>query len=330
VCLLPGGGNGGEKIGVASATKIAVHLKSRRRLFASLYSEAESIFLSLHQAADRIAFKFKVTALKNLDDFRVIGYPRLFNDQGHCLIERQGLAILAVGSHGIQAVHSGQDTCADGNLFSLESIWIAFTVPLLMMRAHDGSHGIGKSHAFEDICADSRVNLHLLEFFRSETPRFVDDVIGNRQFADVVQQRRGPNSIHVLLAEREFLSDLDGIGSHAMQMLVRGVILGVNCQRKALDGAQMEGAHLFHMASLSLHLLLFNLKALLLILQPAQVKAIRPVDDIHDRHDKKGILPTDIPVAEVNDADQGSPGQVIRQSPEISLLPDLAHRAVSA
>jgi hypothetical protein len=88
------------------------------------------------------------------------------------------------------------------------------------------------------------MDFHLLELFRREPAGLVDDVIRHRQLADVVQQGRGAKSIHVLLVQFQFLGYLHGIGAHAVQVLVGGVILGVDGQGQRLDGAQVERADL--------------------------------------------------------------------------------------
>jgi len=50
------------------------------------------------------------------------------------------------------------------------------------------------------------MDFHLLELFRREPAGLVDDVVRNRQLADVVEQGRGAQSIHVLLVQFHFLA----------------------------------------------------------------------------------------------------------------------------
>ena len=110
-----------------------------------------------------------------------------------------------------------------------------------------------------------------------------------------------------------------------MQMLMRGVILGVDGQGQSLDGAQVERTDLFHMKLLGYYLLRFDLDTLLLLLQTAQVQLIGPVDHVHDGHDQERVLPAHIAVAEVHGAHQSSAGQVVWKPPEVCFLPDVAH-----
>ena len=53
---------------------------------------------------------------------------------------------------------------------------------------------------------------------------------------------------------------------------MRCVVLGIDGQGKAFDGAQVERAYLFHMALFGGHLQFFDFNALFLLLQPAQVE----------------------------------------------------------
>src|SRR5665213_4114186 len=112
-----------------------------------------------------------------------------------------------------------------------------------------------------------------------------------------------------------------------MQMFMGGVVLGVNRERQAFNGAQMQRTYLLHMQLFCDHLQLFNLDTFLLILKPAKVETVRAVDHVHDRHDHERTLPTDETIEEADGAYEGSAGQIIGQGPEISLRPQAAQWA---
>ena len=151
---------------------------------------------------------------------------------------------------------AAENARADRNLFALEPVRIAGAVPLFVMAAHDRRHRIGELHALQNLGAHHRVDLHLLELFRRQAPGLGDDVLGHRQLADVVQQRRGSQGFQVVRSQVQFFADLDGVDLHALQMVVRGVILGFDGQRQRFDGAQVQGRHL--------------LGVLLFVLQPSR------------------------------------------------------------
>ena len=182
-----------------------------------------------------------------------------------------------------------------------------------MVGAHNGSHGVGKRHLLQNLRPHDGVNLHLLEFFGSEAAGLVDDVVGNRQFSNIVQKSGGPQGIQVLGAQFHILGDLDGIGAHTMQVGMGGVVLGVDGQRQSLDGAQMQGADLFDVALLGFHVRRLHFGAFFRVLQAAQVKMIGTIDPEHDGHDEERVLPAHVAIAEAHQAHDGRAHQVIRK-----------------
>ncbi len=68
--------------------------------------------------------------------------------------------------------------------------------------------------------------LHLLEFFRSQFARLVDDVLGYCEFADVMQQCRRAQRFDLVRRQANFFGDFYRVCPHALQVRVRGVILG--------------------------------------------------------------------------------------------------------
>ena len=91
-------------------------------------------------------------------------------------------------------------------------------------------------------------------------------------------------------------------------MIVRGVVLGFNCQRQRLNRAQVEPGHVFYV--------------LLLGFQFAEVEAIGPINDVHRRHDHQRGLPSNELIELANSFSYAGANQVIRERPEIAFLPD--------
>jgi hypothetical protein len=100
----------------------------------------------------------------------------------------------------------------------------------------------------QDFGAHQRVDLHLLEFFRSQASGLVDDVFGNRQLADVVQQGGRAQRFDFVFRKTQFLRDLNREYAHALQVPVRGMVLGFDGKREALDGPQVQRGSLFGVA----------------------------------------------------------------------------------
>ena len=105
---------------------------------------------------------------------------------------------MAVRSQRIQEIHGGEDACANRNLFSPQTERISRPVPLLVVRPNNRYDGIREAHSLQDLGPDHRMDLHLLEFFWREPPRFGDNVLGYRQLAYVMQQRRRVQGFHLV------------------------------------------------------------------------------------------------------------------------------------
>ena len=92
-----------------------------------------------------------------------------------------------------------------------------------------------ETHAFENFGPDDRMDLHFLELFRRELARFGNDVLGHGQLADVVQQRRGFEGLQLRSNQPQIFADLGGVNLDAPQVIVGGVIFGVDGQRQGFN-----------------------------------------------------------------------------------------------
>ena len=169
--------------------------------------------------ADRHPLQFHIAPPQNIDNHRIEALARFGDDDLHGLIERQRPAVLPVGSQRIQAIHHRENARADRNLFTRKAERIARSIPFFVVRADDRNHRIGEFDLFQNFRPHQRMDLHLLEFFRRQPAGLGNDVLGHRQFADIVQQRRRLQSVQFLLAQTDFLADLGGINPHALQMI---------------------------------------------------------------------------------------------------------------
>ena len=58
---------------------------------------------------------------EHLHNLGIEGGSRLFLNHLHGLVERQGAAVLAVGSQGVEAIHGSKDTRSEGDVFTRKS-----------------------------------------------------------------------------------------------------------------------------------------------------------------------------------------------------------------
>ncbi len=101
-------------------------------------------------------------------------------------------------------------------------------------------------HSFQNLRPDQRMDLHLLEFFRRQSPRLRNNVLRNRQLPNVMQQRRRLQRFHLGFAHVELFGHLDRIHSDPLQMVMRRLVLRLNCQRQRFNRAHVQVRHLFH------------------------------------------------------------------------------------
>ena len=178
---------------------------------------------------------------------------------------------------------------------------------------------IRERHGADDVCADLRVDAHALVLVGRQPPRLREDVLGDRQLADVVQQRGHLHAFHLVRRHACCAGELRGSGLHAADVVVvrpmrsiEGLGARVDGERERLDAVNVQLGHL--------------LQVPLLILDPAQIDPVAPIrqiqgrcrqqhhPDLHRHHD-----------ADREDGHAGADEAGGRRPHEV-LLPQLQHR----
>ena len=233
-------------------------------------------------------------------------------DHFHGVFQRHRTPVLPVGGERIQAIHRRQNTRPDGNLFASEAVRVSRAVPLLVMGPHDRGHRIGEAHALQNLGSHDRVNLHLVELFRRQLAGLRDDVLRHRQLSDVVQQGGRLQSLQFGFGEIQRGSQFPRVDLDSLQMVVRGVILGLDRQRQRLDGSEVQGRDFLGV---------FRFR-----LQPIQIQPVGTVDQIDHRAGEQHGLPAHV-VRGAADR-PGDPGSrhVMRQRPEGGAQPHRRER----
>ena len=130
-----------------------------------------------------------VARREHVDDQRVVHRAApLVKDRERVLVGHAP-AVRAIRGQRVEAVDDREDARADGDVGAADAIGIARAVPVLVVMPDDRHDGIRKIDRREDLRANRRVELHLLVFGRRELAGLVEDVLGNRDLAGVVQQR---------------------------------------------------------------------------------------------------------------------------------------------
>ena len=81
------------------------------------------------------------------EDTTVQKWQLLSLDRKTGTLQWQRTAVRPVRSECIPAIHRRQNSCSQWNLFPLESMRIAGSIPFFMVREHDRYYGIGKLYA---------------------------------------------------------------------------------------------------------------------------------------------------------------------------------------
>ncbi len=243
---------------------------------------------------------------------RIERLPRFFHQPRHRFGHRESPPVLPVRSHRVQEVDRRQNAGANRNLGPLQAHGIAGSVEFFVMGSDDGHNRVRELHPFQNFRAHGRVDLHLLELFGRQAAWFRNNLLGNRQLANVMQQGCGLQSIHLAGLDLELLAHFDGVDADSLQMIVRGLILGLDGQRQRLNGSHVQVGHLFHVP--------------FFVRQFAQVEAVGTVDEVHHRKRQQRRLPVGEAVQPAHHSHQARAHQVIGEAPEIALRPYLAQR----
>ena len=104
------------------------------------------------------------------------------------------------------------------------------------MVLDDRHHRKGELDRGQDIRADRDVPLHHLELGRRELPRLVENVLGNADLSDIVQERgRLERLERGLIVGLEISSEREAVALYAADVAVRHLILGIDRRRERFN-----------------------------------------------------------------------------------------------
>ena len=142
----------------------------------------------------------------------------------------------AVGDHRVVGVADGHDAGAERDLLAGEPIGIAAPVVALMARAHDRADAAELGRGADDPLADDRVLAHVFPLVGVERARGVQDGVGDRDLADVVQGG-GAAGLEELSGRARGAPDrVDQVGDVVDVVGELAVVLGRDAQQHLVDG----------------------------------------------------------------------------------------------
>ena len=144
-----------------------------------LFAVFPEFVIHIHEGIDHVGVEVRAAALH--DDFAAVfmGIRRL---------------VAACKTQGIVDIRHGQDPGCKGNSVSLQAVRVAAAVPFFMvvsgnLNAHteDGAVGVLPFDGLQGACAMIGMRLNDGEFLLRQSPRFYEDVVGNRRLSYIVQ-----------------------------------------------------------------------------------------------------------------------------------------------
>ncbi len=152
------------------------------------------------------------------------------------------------------------------------------------------------------------MDLDLFEFLGRQLAWLGNNLLGYGQLADVVQERGRPQGLHLGGRQSQVFGDFHGINTNTSEMIVSRVVLGFNGQCQRFDSAQMQRGHFFHVD--------------FLVLQTAQISAVRTIDEVNDRDQHQGSVPVGLAAQYAKNPCDGSAAQIVWEAPEVTVVPD--------
>ena len=109
----------------------------------------------------------------------------------------------------MEGVAGVDDARLDWNLLTLEAIRIAGAVPALVLRPNDGTQRGKEGHGSKNALADNRVLAHDGKFLGRQRSGLLQDVAGDADLADVVEQGTILQQAQLVGRQMKALSDVD-------------------------------------------------------------------------------------------------------------------------
>ncbi len=225
------------------------------------------------------------------------------------------LVIGAFRRQRVEVIHHRQDAGAGRDLVALHPRRVSLAVPPLVVAQNQRRDRVGERHAGDDFGADLRVDANLLELFLRQRTRLRENVLGDGQLADVVQQGRRLDALNLVFRHADRFRETRREHLHAPDVRLARAILGVNRQRERLDRRQVQVRDLLHMA--------------LLVLDAPHVDLVAAIREVERRRREQ----SDVVVGGAADDDRHTcrchrADEVARRAPEEVLVPHLEQRLV--
>src|SRR5690606_36914315 len=161
-------------------------------------------------------------------------------------------AVGPLAAQRIECVSDRDDPCCYRYIVSREPLGIAVAVPALMVISNGGHDGIWKAGLVQDRRSDGRVDLHFLHLGGRQLGGFIQNMIGQRQLAYIVEQCTGSQCVDFIIREPEDGAHSERIALCTADVADAHLVAGVDSGRKRLDSRKMHTARVRYLPGLLL------------------------------------------------------------------------------
>ena len=225
------------------------------------------------------------------------------------------------------------DPCAERDLLPLQAVRIAEAVEALVVVA-DRRHGVvQEAEPVDDPRALVRVALHERPLLVGEHGRLEQDRVGDRELADVVEERRVAEQVELGLRKPQLAADRERELLHAPRMAGRVRVARVDGRREALHRGRralvQQPVGLLERNVLALDRLGRRAELLCAALRVPEVRLLRLAhEEQRDGEDRERVEPGRV----VGDRDHAADEAVddpVRREPGEAFVPDAPHALVA-
>src|SRR3954471_15903183 len=160
------------------------------------------------------------------------------------LVERPAAAVGAVARDGVDGVGHREDARPQRDAVLLQAGRIAAAVPALVVVQHDVDGTVEERDRVEDPRPGLRVAAHQRPLRVRQRPRLLQDRVGHRELADVVQQEAVRELWVGGLLGRDLAGEQEADGVHALDVRAGVAVLRLDGGRERADSVEVRALEL--------------------------------------------------------------------------------------
>src|SRR5271157_2555185 len=146
--------------------------------------------------------------------------------------------VAAIAGDGVVRIGDGDDTGANGDVFAGEGVGITGTIEKFVVVQDHEADARELRERLQERRGEIHVGLHDVPFIRIERAVLVEDVFGDTDFANIVEDGGQPNFLDFGFGQAERLGKQCGVGRNLLGVALGVLILGVDGVGQGSDGVE--------------------------------------------------------------------------------------------